>query len=209
MRIISGKYRRRKLLSNSGRTTRPITDRAKEYLFEHIRFEVRDRCVLDAFSGTGSLGLEAISRGSSSVVFIEQDRKAHELLRRNVEAIGVEEPHLCWRADILKTSFRPKTPETLFPYSLVFFDPPYRMIQDLRPKQEIYRSLTRLAKETVTTDDVLLVLRTPEHSKFEMPECWELRRHLYISTMTLYLYHKSKVESESADELATSQLGIG
>ena len=200
MRIISGKYRRRKLLSNSGQTTRPITDRAKEYLFEHIRFDIKERRVLDAFSGTGSLGIEAISRGSSSAVFMESDRKAHDLLKRNLESIGLDEPTLCWRTDVLKSSFRPKNVDALFPYDLVFFDPPYRMVPNLKPRTELYRCLERLSKESVTSSDVLLVFRVPEYSKFEMPGCWQLDRKLSISSMELYLYRKPENETESAVE---------
>ena len=204
MRIISGKYRRRKLLSNTGQTTRPITDRAKEYLFEHIRFDIQDRRVLDAFSGTGSLGLEAISRGSSSAVFIENDFKAHGLLKRNLDSIGIDEPTLCWRTDVLKTSFRPQNTEGLFPYNLVFFDPPYRLVPKLKPRTELYRCLERLGKETVTSSDVLLIFRVPEYAEFEMPECWQLDRKLAISSMELYLYRKPIAEEIVATEESES-----
>ena len=104
MRIIAGKYRRRKLHSNPGQTTRPITDFVKEVLFEWLGDTVKDKRVADIYSGTGSLGLEALSRGAASVVFIEQDRKAHELLKRNVESIGAEDTTLCWKTNALLSS---------------------------------------------------------------------------------------------------------
>ena len=78
MRIVAGELRRRKLLTNPGKTTRPITDRAKVMLFDHIRDFIPGKRVLDVFSGTGSLGFESLSRGAKSVVFCEQDHRAHE-----------------------------------------------------------------------------------------------------------------------------------
>ena len=99
MRIIAGEFRRRKLLASPGLTTRPITDRVKETLFERIGEDLVDRKVADIFAGTGSLGLEALSRGAKSVVFIESDRRGHELLRQNVATLGVEDRTLCWRTD--------------------------------------------------------------------------------------------------------------
>ncbi|MEM9701916.1 MAG: RsmD family RNA methyltransferase, partial [Planctomycetota bacterium] len=66
MRIVAGKYRRRSLLPPVGEQTRPITDRAKEQLFENLGGELPDRRVLDAFAGTGTIGLEALSRGAAS-----------------------------------------------------------------------------------------------------------------------------------------------
>ena len=91
VRIIAGEFRRRKLLASPGLTTRPITDRVKETLFERIGDELVDRKVADVFAGTGSLGLEALSRGAKSVVFIESDRRAFELLEQNVATLGVQD----------------------------------------------------------------------------------------------------------------------
>ncbi|MGD9854019.1 MAG: RsmD family RNA methyltransferase, partial [Planctomycetaceae bacterium] len=68
MRIIAGKYRRRKLLTKPGLTTRPITDRAKEPLFERLESHLEGARVADVFAGTGTLGLESLSRGARSVV---------------------------------------------------------------------------------------------------------------------------------------------
>ena len=90
MRIVAGRLKRRKLRTNPGLVTRPITDRAKEMLFDRLGTFDGER-VADVFAGTGTIGLEALSRGASRVVFVEQDRLAHELLRENVAALGVED----------------------------------------------------------------------------------------------------------------------
>ena len=75
MRIVAGKFRRRKLFANPGLKTRPITDRVKESLFERLSGELEGKRIADVFAGTGTLGLEALSRGAKSVVFIESDRR--------------------------------------------------------------------------------------------------------------------------------------
>ena len=187
MRIIAGKYRRRKLLANSGMTTRPITDRVKEPLFERLTSRLEDARVADVFAGTGTLGLEALSRGARSVVFIEQDRKAFDLLQKNVEAIGCSDDCLCWRTDAMRSSFRPRNVGDFIPFDLVFFDPPYRMIEGLSAGSPLYRSLERLSRPTVSADGAWLCLRTPERSVFDLPPTWIIERKLTMSNMDIHL----------------------
>ncbi len=93
VRIIAGEFRHRRLLTNPGLITRPITDRAKEILFERIQDLLVDKRIADIFAGTGSLGLEALSRGAHSVVFLESDKRAFELLEQNVAALGDRGSH--------------------------------------------------------------------------------------------------------------------
>jgi 16S rRNA (guanine966-N2)-methyltransferase len=88
MRIIAGTAKGRRLVG-PGKGTRPMTDRAKEALFSSLGDVVVDADVFDLFAGTGSLGLEALSRGAKTAVFVEQDRNAAGILRRNVEAVGL------------------------------------------------------------------------------------------------------------------------
>ena len=126
MRIIRGRFGRRKLLSNPGDTTRPITDKVKESLFEYLEDELQGARVADIFAGTGTIGLESLSRGATSIVFFERDRKAVELLRKNVATLKIEDETLCWATDVMKTSFRPKNCEGMTPFDIAFFDPPSR-----------------------------------------------------------------------------------
>lgn len=83
LRIISGKYRGRYIKTLSENNTRPTTNRIKESLFNIIQNHIAASSVLDLFSGSGSLGLEALSRGSNKVVFVEKNRRAFEILRKN------------------------------------------------------------------------------------------------------------------------------
>lgn len=190
MRIVAGKYRRRKLLTNPGEVTRPITDRVKVMLFERLSSVLQGARVADVFAGTGTMGLESLSRGAHSVVFIERDHRAFELLNRNVAMLGAEQETLCWRADVKRTSFRPKGVDDFLPYDLVFFDPPYRMIADLKTGSVLYQSLERLARDGVSAERALLLLRTPERSQFERPPIWQFEQKLTMSTMEIHLFRK-------------------
>lgn len=191
VRIIAGTFRRRKLLANPGLVTRPITDRVKETVFESLPETLDGRRIADVFAGTGTLGLEALSRGAASGVFIENDRKAFALLRRNVSGLGVEEQVFCWRTDALKCSFRPKGLDHLLPYDLIFFDPPYRMIPSLRVGNSLFKALQRLARERVSSDHALLLLRTPENAEFDCPSAWDRERTIELSGMAVHLLRKS------------------
>lgn len=202
MRIITGRFGRRKLLTNPGQITRPITDRVKESLFQYIRDEVMDARVADIFSGTGTLGLEALSRGAHSVVFFEKDRKAAELLRKNVASLRCESETLCWQTDVAMTSFRPKNCEGFLPYTLLFFDPPYKLVPEIQSGSHLYKSLERLARPDVTADDALMLFRTPLHSLFELPEYWQCERKVDYSKMEVHWLRKvaSKRIAEKPDE---------
>ncbi len=200
MRIIAGKYRRRKLLANSGMTTRPITDRVKEPLFERLTSRLDDARVADVFAGTGTLGLEALSRGAKSAVFIEQDRKAVDLLKKNVDNIGCKQDCLCWRTDVMRSSFRPRNVPDFVPFDLIFFDPPYRMIPSLKAGSPLYRSLERLARSTVSADDAMLCLRTPANSEFDLPPTWIIERGLTMSNMDIHLCRLERAPKEGEPE---------
>src|SRR5207253_1584702 len=127
MRIVGGSHRGRRLVAPPGEAVRPTSDRAREALFNilsHGRFAAAglpfaDRPVLDAFAGTGALGLEALSRGASAAAFMESEREGLAALRRNVAALDAGD-----RAEIIAgDATRP--PRALFACTVAFLDPPY------------------------------------------------------------------------------------
>ncbi len=129
MRIISGRWRGRTLLSPAGAATRPTADRVRQALFDMIAHApwggVPGKTVLDAFAGTGALGLEALSRGAAHAWFIEQDRAALAALRANISSVAAG------NATVLAgDATRP--PRAPAPCDLVFLDPPYG--RDLGPR---------------------------------------------------------------------------
>ena len=188
MRIISGEFRRRKLHSNPGQTTRPITDRAKESLFANIEWRLPGAKVADVFAGTGSLGLESLSRGATAATFLEADRVALDLLRQNVDSLGAEDRAMIWPSDILRCSWKPKNAEDFTPWTIIFFDPPYRMVGDMRPGRPIWKTLERMARSGVAANDALLIFRTPKRDTFEMPAAWVRQEPLFITSMAMHLF---------------------
>ena len=123
MRIIAGRWKGTKLLSPSGDKTRPTTDRVKESVFSILGNRIENARVLDLCAGTGNLGLEALSRGAESAVFVEKSGKASSLIRENCAKVGTGHIRiLC--GDALR--FIRKWDHTDEPFSLIFFDPPYR-----------------------------------------------------------------------------------
>src|SRR3954469_10416111 len=102
MRIIAGEFRSRVILAPKGDTTRPITDRVKQSLFDILAPHIEGARVYDCFAGTGSMGLECLSRRASHVTFFEADRSAVALLRKNIAALGVQNKSLVIDRDLFK-----------------------------------------------------------------------------------------------------------
>jgi 16S rRNA (guanine966-N2)-methyltransferase len=190
MRIVSGKYRHRTLETSPGDVTRPITARVKVSLFDRLQPQLEEARVADVFAGTGTMGFEALSRGAASVVFIENDRKAFELLRKNVEALKAQSETLCWRTDASRSSYRPHGGERFLPFDVVFFDPPYKEADRLKAGTMLYRALARLARDEITSPDALLVFRCRRDTEFDMPACWRLETRLDYSSMQVHLFRK-------------------
>ena len=125
MHIIAGERRGAQLYAPRGMETRPTQAKVKESLFSMIQGYVPDACVLDLFAGSGSLSLEALSRGASSAVMVDMDREAQTCIRRNIEKLRYQEKTLLlkadWRQALAQLGGRK--------FDLVFLDPPYRMIE--------------------------------------------------------------------------------
>jgi 16S rRNA (guanine966-N2)-methyltransferase len=126
MRIVAGAWRGRRLVAPEGAATRPTADRARQALFDVLthapyagRAVLHDAAVLDAFAGTGALGLEGLSRGGATATFFEQDRAALAALRTNIAACRAESRARVIVGDALSP------PRAAAPAGLVFLDPPY------------------------------------------------------------------------------------
>lgn len=123
MRIVGGKFKGRRLFVPKGLDVRPTADRVREAVFSILAAKVEGARVLDLFAGTGALGLEALSRGAARAVFVDRRPLALKIIKRNVEALGLE-----GSARILRTDLS-RGPEGLRqetgPFDLIFMDPPY------------------------------------------------------------------------------------
>lgn len=118
MRVISGKYRGKKLISPADSSVRPTTDRIKETVFNILQARVPDARVLDLFAGSGALGIECISRGAREVVFVDSSRTSVELVRQNLK--GIEGGFRVVQADFAAAIRTEKEP-----FDIVFVDAPY------------------------------------------------------------------------------------
>jgi 16S rRNA (guanine(966)-N(2))-methyltransferase RsmD len=128
VRIIAGEFRSRRIAAPPGRATRPMLDRVREALFSSLQPRLADAVVLDLFAGSGSLGLEALSRGARHVRFVERAAPALATLRQNVDALAVRERVTIVADDALKAeAWGP-------PADLVFLDPPYAVVEERLPR---------------------------------------------------------------------------
>lgn len=155
MRIIAGAHRGRPLKAPKGTGTRPTTDRVRESLMSMVssaRGGFEEAVVLDAFAGSGALGLEALSRGAERAVFCEMDRNALGPLADNIAALGYDgRAAALAKGDVLK-----RPPVACGPYNLVFLDPPYALAPE-----DVLAFLETLREAGVLTPDVLV---SYEHS---------------------------------------------
>lgn len=157
MRIISGQFKRRPLAGPPhGATTRPMPDLVKEAVFNLLRGHCEDGPVMDLFCGTGTMGLEAVSRGSPRVVLVERDRRVVEVLEKNIAYLGVEDLCEVVCADALGPAALNRCPR---PAHIIFVDPPYELVNEPEGWARVTRQVSRLAE--MLDDTGYIVLRTP------------------------------------------------
>lgn len=128
IRIISGEFKNRRIETPEGTDrARPLPEKVRGAILNMLRGHLEGFTIIDAFAGTGSFGLEAVSRGASRVIFIEKDRDMLRLLRGNIAALGVGDRCEVFEGDVLGTGALARCPR---PSHVVFFDPPYPMMED-------------------------------------------------------------------------------
>ncbi len=130
MRVIAGEFRSRKLKTLPGMQTRPTPDRLRESLFNVLAPRIADTVFVDAYAGTGAVGIEALSRGASRCVFVEKSRAAVEVIRENLAALGLES-----RAEV----FTGKSTAVLerVQADIIFLDPPYESAREYEQAMEL------------------------------------------------------------------------
>jgi 16S rRNA (guanine966-N2)-methyltransferase len=160
MRIISGRLRGKKLHGPRGMELRPTSDRLKETLFNILGPGIHGAVVLDAFAGTGAIGLEALSRDAQEVVFIESDREAVRLIRKNLQWCGIASGYRILQEDVF-TSLR-SLARSGFQADIAFLDPPYRW----GPYHDLLATLFQTGIASAATRVVL-----EHHRKAALPDC--------------------------------------
>ena len=178
MRVVGGNLSGRRLASPKSDAIRPTTDRARESLFNILKHSypgaVEGARVLDLFSGSGALGIEAVSRGASYCLFVEEAAGARALIRENVESLGLQGRTRIFRRDA--THLGPIG--TMQPFNLVFADPPYG------------RGLGEKAVASALvggwlTADALIVVEEAAATPFKPPECVVIHEMRTYSSSTL------------------------
>ena len=154
MRVVSGKYKGRKLKEFNLSTTKPTLDKVKEAIFDMIQFCVSDAVVLDLFSGTGALGIEAISRGAKKTYLIDNNIQAIKIIKENLKDIN--EDYLVINQNGLE--FLKSTKEK---FDIVLLDPPYQT--DLGK-----RAIDILINNNLLNEDAIIIFETSNDLDFEL-----------------------------------------
>ena len=120
MRVITGIARGKRLAAPDGNDVRPTSDKVKEALFSALQFDIEGRRILDLFAGSGQLGIEALSRGAESCVFVDNSRASINLVKKNLEITSLSD-----KAKIVQSDFSSFAAMSRDTFDIVFLDPPY------------------------------------------------------------------------------------
>lgn len=171
MRVISGSRRGHTIEAPPGRGTRPTSDRVRENIF-NILGPIEDADVLDLYAGSGAMGIEALSRGAASAVFVERDQAAVRAIERNLDKLRLRGTVL--RQDAIAVLAAEKRK-----YDLVFVDPPYEMYADLQPRLARYLP-------SVLAEDGVVVVETDKRVEPDLPLEQRTSRTYGSARVTVY-----------------------
>ena len=185
MRIISGQFRGKKLVSAPEEITRPTSDRGKEGLFNVLESYLlkvekhwHELTFVDVFAGSGAIGIEACSRGVKRVFFFENNSVAMRHLKQNINAIGVK------NIELLQNALYPPFTETAV--DVYFSDAPYQ-------KGLTEKALTAFNQNGWINENTLIILETDYNEKLNLPEEFVYERQLSYSRNQFYIVKKNKI----------------
>lgn len=180
MRVISGTARGRRLKQLEGQETRPTTDRVKEAMFSILQFDIEGRRVLDLFAGTGQLGIESLSRGAKSCVFVERRKDALDTVRDNIALTKLEE-----NASIVVGESLEYLKNRKGQFDLVFLDPPYQ-------GELLEKSLLSIESFDILAPHGIIVAEHPATAVLPtLAEPYSLHRTYRYGQIGLSVYHRS------------------
>ena len=182
MRVIAGSARRLKLVTPDGKDTRPTQDRIKETLFNMIQNQVPGAVFVDLFSGSGGIGIEALSRGASKAYFVENATPAHKCILENLRTTHFEDDATVLKQDVVIALRNIHEKEV----DIVFMDPPYH--------DDLYeRTLAQLESMSYITANTMIIAESPLEMDFSFAEDYgfEVRREKeYKHNKHVFLYRK-------------------
>ncbi len=179
MRVIAGRARSLPLKAPRGTETRPTADRIKETLFNMLMSYLPDAVFIDLFSGSGGIGIEAISRGAKRAYFVETDKEAFSCITENVKFTKMTEEAVLLKQDVYAALHQIHEKEA----DIIFADPPYQ--------GNHYEKLLALLKDMpYVTEDTLIVLEAELHKDFSFTEeygfairkekCYKTNKHIFL-----------------------------
>ena len=177
MRIISGKYRGKKLKEFNLDTTKPTLDRVKESIFNLIQFDVQDACVLDLFAGTGALGIEAISRGAKLTNLIDCNLQAIKIIQQNLEGIVGD-------YNVFNMDYEKYLLSTRQKFDIVFLDPPYKTDLGIN-------ALNIIEQRNLLNKNAIIIFETSSDNEFNLDlKNFDITKKKYGSVVVYKLVKK-------------------
>ncbi len=185
MRVIAGKYKGRKLETVPDNSVRPATDKVKGAIFNVLQSRVNWTLakVLDLYAGSGSVGIEALSRGAKNCIFVEKSRNAHAFLKSNIESIGAgtESNVVYGDAEAFVESTRTK-------FTVVFADPPYAL-------EALKNIPNKIFEKDIVAEDGYLIIEHPARYDFARNGLWEVVvQKVYGNTCVSFFQHTKSVQ---------------
>ena len=177
MRIISGKYKSKKLESPKSDNIRPTGDKVKQALFTKLHFEVLDATVLDLFSGSGALGIEAISNGAKKVVFVDKDRRSVALTKKNLSEISND-------SKVINADYKTALSILDEKFDIILVDPPYAsgFYDDV---------LSTIFEKNLLSENGIIVCEHPNGMAFKN-DSFEIFDQKRYGTVTLTYFRKKE-----------------
>ena len=175
IRIIGGRHKSYRVVFKASSALRPTTDRAKETLFSWLQFELENKSCLDLFAGTGSLGLEALSRGAQHVTFVEREKSLYKNIIKNISHLSYENKIQAVCSDAFKWL---KTNKKKF--DIIFLDPPFDQID--------YKILIRtIYQSNVLNEGGKVFLETNKHTELELSKTQNILKDKTIGDVRLMI----------------------
>jgi 16S rRNA (guanine966-N2)-methyltransferase len=183
MRVISGSAKGRTLQSVPGDSTRPITDRVKEALFNIFGADMIDACFLDLFGGTGGVGIEALSRGAAQAVFVEKNRKAQETIKANLLRTQLSDRGEIVRGDAF--AYLRGVPQ---PFHYIYIAPP----QYHRLWVDALNLLDEQPGWLADDGEIIVQVHPKEHEAVALEHFEEIEQRRYSSTLLMFYTHRTE-----------------
>ncbi len=175
IRIIGGRHKSYRIVFKATPALRPTSDRAKETLFSWLQFELENKSCLDLFAGTGSLGLEALSRGAKHVTFVEKEKNLYKNIIKNISHLGYENKIQAVCSDSFKWL---KTNKQRFDF--IFLDPPFDQID--------YKILIRtIYQSNVLNEGGKVFLETNKHTELELSKTQDILKDKTVGDVRLII----------------------